>query len=72
MLGTTLWQHAKMTTPLKSPEGLKDSKCKKGQLGSWPPVLFVPPTDLAMTKESSDDLNVKLDDGTVFYIIIFS
>ncbi len=46
MLDTSLWQHIKMTTILKSPKGLKDSECKKGQLSSQPPVLYVLPTDL--------------------------
>jgi hypothetical protein len=36
VLGMTLWQHAKMTTVLKSPKDLKDSECKKGQLSSRP------------------------------------
>jgi hypothetical protein len=30
MLSTVLWQHAKMSTTLKSPDGLKDLKCEKG------------------------------------------
>jgi hypothetical protein len=29
VLGTTLWQHIKMTTILNSPGGLKDSECKR-------------------------------------------
>ncbi len=32
LLGTRLWQHAKMSTSLKSLDGLKDAECKKGQL----------------------------------------
>ncbi len=32
LLGTGLWQYAKMSTSLKSPNGLKDAECKKGQL----------------------------------------
>ncbi len=71
-LGTTLWQHTKMTTALKSPKGLKDSKCKKEQLRDWPPILYVPPTDLVTTKESPDNLKIKLPDGTIFNMTIFS
>jgi hypothetical protein len=37
LLGTGLWQHAKMSTSLKSPDGLKDAECKKGQLSHRPP-----------------------------------
>ncbi len=29
LLGTGLWQHAKMSTSLKSPDGLKDAQCEK-------------------------------------------
>ncbi len=34
LLGTGLWQHTyvRMSTNLKSPDMLKDAKCKKGQL----------------------------------------
>jgi hypothetical protein len=37
LLGTRLWQYAKMRTSLKSPGGLKDAECKKGQLSHRPP-----------------------------------
>ncbi len=66
-----LCQHAKMSTVLKSPKVLKDSKCKKGQLSSWPPIRYAPHTDLVTTKESLDNLKIKLPDGTVFSITIF-
>jgi hypothetical protein len=61
-----------MTTVFKSPTGLKYSEREKGQLRSWPPILYVPPTDLVTTKESSDNLKVKLDDLTIFNMTIFS
>jgi hypothetical protein len=61
-----------MTTVLKGPEGMKDSECKKGQLSSPPPITYVPLADLVTTKESSDNLKVKLEDGTVFNMTIFS
>ncbi len=66
MLGTALWQHAKMTTILKSPRGLKDLECKKGQLSSSPPIPCVPPTDLVTTKELLENLKIKLPDKIVF------
>ena len=52
-----------MSASSKTPEGLKDSECEKGQLGNRPPVPYVPPTDLLQTKESSEVLKVKLPDG---------
>jgi hypothetical protein len=61
-----------MSTTLKTPEGLKDSKCKKGQLSNWPPILYVPPTDLVTTMEAPENLKIKLPNGTVFNMSIFS
>ncbi len=53
VLSTTLWQHAKMSTNLKTLEGLKDFECKKGQLSSWPPVPCVLPADLIRSSTMS-------------------
>ncbi len=39
LLGTGLWQYATMSTSLKSPDGLKDAECEKGQLSHRPPIL---------------------------------
>ncbi len=61
-----------MSTTLKTLEGPKDSKCKKGQMSSWPPVPYIPPTDLVTTKEVKETLKIKLPKGTVFNISIFS
>ncbi len=72
MLSTTLWQHAKMSTTLKTPDRLKDSECKKRQLSSWPPIPYVPPTDLITTKEAPGSLKIKLLDGSVFNMSIYS
>jgi hypothetical protein len=72
MLNTTLWQLAKMSTTLKSPEGLKDSKSKKGQLSSRPPIPYVPSTDLVNTKEAPETPKIKLPKGAVFNMSIFS
>jgi hypothetical protein len=38
LLGSRLWHHAKMSTSLKSPDGLKDTECEKRQLSHWPPI----------------------------------
>jgi hypothetical protein len=73
MLGTALWQHTKVSTALNSPKGWKDSECKKRQLSSLPPILYVPLTDLLTTKEALESsLKIKLPDGTVFNMCIFS
>ncbi len=63
MLDTALWQHTKTSTTLKSPEGLKDSECKKGQLSRRPPILYVPPIDLGTTKEAQESLKIKFPMG---------
>jgi hypothetical protein len=72
VLSTTLWQHAKMSTTLKTPKGLKDSKCKKGQLSSWPPVPVVLPMYLVTTKEAQKTLKIRLPNGSVLNMSIFS
>jgi hypothetical protein len=61
-----------MSTVLKSPEGLKDLEREKGQLSSRTPILYVPLMDLVTTKESAESLKIKLLDGTVFNMSIFS
>jgi hypothetical protein len=67
-----LYKFAKMSTTNKVPEGLKDSKCEKGNLGVCPPIPYVPPTDLLQTKENSETVKVKLPDGTVISMMIFA
>jgi hypothetical protein len=59
LLSTGLWQYAEMSTTLKSPKGLKNSKCKKVQLSNWPPILYVAETDIVTTKEEPQVLKVK-------------
>ncbi len=51
LLGTRLWQYAKMSTSLKSPDELKDAVCKKGQLSQWPHIPYVPVVDVITPKE---------------------
>jgi hypothetical protein len=59
LLGTKLWQHAKMSTSLKSPDGLKDAECKKGQLSHRPPISYVPVVDVATPKEEAQLFKVR-------------
>jgi hypothetical protein len=55
-----------MSTNLKSPpEGLKNIECEKGTLPVWPPILYVPPTDL-LKKRETEQIKVKLLDRTRF------
>jgi hypothetical protein len=61
-----------MRTTLKSPDGLTDSECEKGQMSNRPPVPYVPPTDLITTKEEPQSLKIKLPDGSIFNMSIYS
>ena len=55
----------------KSTKSLKDSECEKGQLAIWPPISYVPPTDLHSSTES-EIIKVKLPDGTTVSVKAFS
>ncbi len=72
LLGTGLWQHAKMSTSLKSPDGLKDAECKKGQLFHWPPISYIPVIDLITPKEEPQIFKIKLPDASHLSISIYS
>jgi hypothetical protein len=72
LLGTGLWQHAKMRTSLKSFDGLKDAECKKGQLSHWPPIPYVPLVDIVTPKEETQLFKVKLLDASYLSMPISS
>ncbi len=72
LLGTGFWQHAKMSTSLKSPDGLKDAECKKGQLSHWPPIPYVPVVDIVMPKEEPQLFKIKLLDVSHLSMPIYS
>jgi hypothetical protein len=61
-----------MSTTLKSSDGLKNSKCKKGQLSNRTPIPYVPETDLVTSKEEPQVLKVKLPDDTCLNMPIHS
>ncbi len=61
-----------MSTNLKSPDALKDAKCKKGQLSQWPPIPYVPVVDVVTSKEEPTVLKVKLPDDSHISMPIFS
>jgi hypothetical protein len=61
-----------MSTSLKSPDGLKDAECKKGQLSHRPPILYIPVVDIVMPKEEPQLFKVKLPDASHLSIPIYS
>ncbi len=61
-----------MSTSLKSPDGLKDAECKKGQLFHQPPIPYVPVIDVVTPKEEPQLYKVKLSDGSHLSIPIYS
>jgi hypothetical protein len=72
LLGTRLWQHAKMITFLKSPEGLTDAECEKGQLSNLLPIPYVPVVDIVTPKEKPQVFKVKLPDKSHLSMPIYS
>jgi hypothetical protein len=64
-----------MSTSLKSPDGLKDAECKKGQLSHWPPIPYVPVVDMVdiiMPKEDPQVFKIKLPDASYLSMPIYS
>ena len=61
-----------MSVPLKSPEGLKDHECEKGNLSQRPPIPYVPPTDLLPATSKIETIKIKVSDGTTVSMKIFS
>ncbi len=61
-----------MSVPLKSPEGLKDHECEKGNLSHRPPIPYVPPTDLHPATSKIETIKIKVSDGSTVSMKIFS
>ncbi len=72
LLGTRLWHHAKMSTTLKSPDGLKDPEWEKGQLSHWMPIPYIPVVDIVMPKEDPQVFKIKLPDASHLSMPIYS
>jgi hypothetical protein len=70
--GTGPWHHAKMSTSRKSPNGLKDAECKKGQLSHWPPIPYVSVVDIVKPKEEPQVFKIKLPDASHLSMPIYS
>jgi hypothetical protein len=61
-----------MSTTLKSPDGLKNAECKKGQLSNRPSIPFVPEADIITPKEEPQSLKVELPDESHLSMPIYS
>jgi hypothetical protein len=61
-----------MSTSFKSPDGLKDAECKKGQLSHRPPIPYVPVVEVITPKEEPQLFKVKLPDVSRLSIPIYS
>ncbi len=72
LLGTALWQHAKMSTSLKSLDKLKDAECEKGQLSYRPPIPHVPVVDVVTLKEEPQIFKIKLPNVSHLSMPIYS
>jgi hypothetical protein len=53
-----------MSTSLKSPDGLKDAECKKGQLSHQPPIPYIPVVDIITPKKDPQVFKIKLPDAS--------
>jgi hypothetical protein len=72
VVSTRLWQYARMSNTLKAPDGLKNSKCKKGQRRILPPIPYVTEMDIVMSKEEPQVLKVRLPDDSHLNMPIYS
>ncbi len=61
-----------MSTSLKSPDGLKDAECKKGELSHWLPIPYVPVVDIVTPKEEPQVFKIKLPDASHLSMPIYS
>jgi hypothetical protein len=61
-----------MSTSLKSPDGLKDAECKKGQLSHQLPIPYVPVVDIVKPKENPQVFKIKLPDASHLSMLIYS
>ncbi len=61
-----------MSISLKSPDGLKDAECKKGQLSHQPPILYIPVVDVITPKEEPHIFKIKLPDASHLSMPIYS
>jgi hypothetical protein len=72
IIRTKLCLSPTMSVPLKSPEGLKDSECEKGNLLHCPPIPYIPPTDLLPAIDKIETIKIKVADGSTVNMKNFS
>ncbi len=60
-----------MSTSLKSPDGLKDAECQKGQ-SHQPPIPYIPVVDIVTPKEDPQVFKIKLPDASYLSMPIYS
>ena len=61
-----------MSPSLKSPDGLKDAECKKGQLSHQLPIPYIPVVDIVTPKEEPQVFKIKLPDASHLSMPIYS
>ncbi len=61
-----------MSTSLKSPDGLKDAECKKGQLSHQPPIPYISVVDIVTPKEEPQVFKIKLHNASHLSMPIYS
>jgi hypothetical protein len=61
-----------MSFSLKSPDGLKNAECKKGQLSHRPPIPYVPVVDIVTPKEEPPGFKIKIPDASHLSMPIYS
>ena len=61
-----------MSTTLKAPDELKNSKCKIWQLSNQPPIPYVAETDIFTSKKEPQVLKVRLPDDSHLNMPIYS
>jgi hypothetical protein len=61
-----------MSTSLKSPDGLKEAECEKGQLSHRPPIPYVPLVDIVKPKEEPQIFKIKLPHASHLSMPIYS
>jgi hypothetical protein len=61
-----------MSATLKTPDGLKDAECKKGQLSNRPPIPYVPVVDIVRPKEDPQLYKVKLPGNSHINMLVYS
>jgi hypothetical protein len=61
-----------MSTSLKSPDGLKDAECEKGQLSHRPPIPYISVVDVITPKKEPQLYKVKLPHVSHLSISIYS